>query len=50
MLINDGRSEIRGKEILIPLEHIGRYFLAEKSDDYYNPSLELKKYLSDEDR
>ena len=50
MLINDVRSEIRGKEILIPLEHIGRYFLSEKSDDYYNPSLELKKYLSDEDR
>lgn len=45
MLINDERSKINGKEILIPIEHIGRYFLVNKEDlDYYSPSLQLKKY------
>lgn len=48
MLIIDERSDINGKVIFLPIEHIGRYFLTERSDDQFTHPLLLSKYPNED--
>jgi hypothetical protein len=50
MLITDERSDICGREILIHINHIGRYFLMDKSDEHFKPTLQLIKYPTEEQK
>jgi len=49
MLITDSNHGNSQREILIPIEHIGRYFLVDETNQYFTPPLELRMIEEDEE-